>query len=221
MAKFPIVDNESEVRKYLKSIHAEKSPILLWQVVEGKNIVHYGVAHSYSEEERSLEIKPTGKTKFHFEGIGDIYFYCEAYQVCSSLEPVELKTEIIKFKAPKTVYLIRGDIFASMKIVEVETENEKEFLKLRNAQRKEASGGQMATIQKESGEILEVQLNDISTGGMGILVKDPGLFVKDDIVLVTHINTKPIEKQLKGVVVAIRKMPKSKFFFKVGVQFRS
>ncbi|MFZ4714357.1 MAG: hypothetical protein ACOYL6_11615 [Bacteriovoracaceae bacterium] len=101
-------------------------------------------------------------------------------------------------------------------------EDESKYLAMRESQRVQPKEQKFVTIIRE-GQIESdtIRLLDLSQGGAGLLVFNQDEFKLKEIVIITAIDGKPIDKVLRGEVVAIRPYSSDLTDYKVGIKFSS
>jgi hypothetical protein len=105
---------------------------------------------------------------------------------------------------------------------ETKIEDEAQFAAMRESQRVKPKEEKYVSVIRDNGEVKEpqtYQLLDLSQGGAGLLIFSETEFSLKEPVSIVAIDGKPIDKVLKGEIVAIRPHNPEKSEFKAGIKF--
>ena len=164
---------------------------------------------------------------FKFSKDKEIFVYAESEAVSFKAKVKSCGDIYIICQAPPVLHILPANLFENIQIIE--KEDEAANVHKRRSARRAAKPGQLAGIVRTNdipkGKSLRdldqelFVLNDISTGGMSILVDDPGEFDVGEKVSVIAIDGKLLPRPLQGDVKSVRKLDGDLDQFKVGVKF--
>jgi len=195
---------------------------------EGKpRPVHYGVLHKINETNGRLEFRPFRTSIFRFANAEDLFVYSESESVSFKAKVFNCGELFLICALPSALHILASNLFEDIQLVE--REDESAHVHKRETPRKPAKPGQLAGIIRMKAENENIKLrdlpleifvlHDISTGGMAILVDDPGEFTVNNRVILVTIDAKNLARPIYGRVMSIRKMDGDLDQFKVGVKF--
>lgn len=221
-AQKKVITDDLEIIDFLRILHKTKENLWIWQQVpnaKGERPVHFCQVRKFDVLKKLIELTPRSDEGFSFESKeADLFLYSRKKNTAFKFRPRELEGHYIMLSVPDKLNHLSEELAAKISLVEEENESEK--MHMRQQPRKSAGDNQTVTLAKdqEGAKPKQYSLYDISAGGLALKTPDPGMFKKEDEILISSINAQPLPAALKGRVVSIRHMTEDDLF-KVGVQF--
>lgn len=215
------IDEDLEIISIFKYLLQTKEKIWVWQKKSNatphiRRPVHFATIRKVDAIKHVIEIRPNNSKGFKFETNDELFVYSSSKGVAFKIPIRERSPEMISFSMPKRMNLINGEMLTSLALVE--KEDEEKHKHLRQIPRVSAKKDQMVSIYRPATNGHNIYLlHDMSSGGMGFLIDDPAEFEVAETVEVLGIDGKPLNRKLRGKVVAIRQVDSRTF--KVGVKF--
>lgn len=223
--KAQFISDDIEIIGVFKTFIQSKEKVWVWQKniskATGRRPVHLAFVKKIDPIKRVIEIRPTNKGGFKFDHGEEIFLYSATRYVAVKILVKSRELETLTFTIPDRLNILDQNFM--MRVGILEKEDAEKFKHMRTIPRKEAKNNQMVTIKRMNGaEVRSHFLHDMSGGGMGFVVEDPGEYEIGESIEVENIDGKPLSRQVKGKVVAIRQMDDRELGqFKVGVRFET
>jgi hypothetical protein len=217
------ITDDLEIIDIFRLILKSKEKLWTWQQVpnkSGQRPVHFSLIKKVDPIKKTIEIEPTNKSGYRFSEQNDIFLYSRKKNVAIKFKAKWIDKQYIIFSIPQRLNQLSRELAEKISIVE--KENEEANKHKRTAPRKKTEGGFVMLIKNyddpASHKAILYNLYDISSGGMGLKVQDPGEFIKGMKVKIISINGKNLGKSILGEVMSVREMPEDQCF-KIGVKF--
>ena len=215
-----LIDDELEIIDLIRSIHAGKEKLWLWQKVSDKErMVHLATIRKVDLIEKKFSIGPLSDNGFDFKFGGDIFLCSKERNIASKITPVKITNNAILLPIPDQIRSLSKALITELPIVEVD--NEEGNIKDRQFKRSKAKDHQFAIVKKlneEQQEGRKYLVHDISVGGIGLITNEPGEFKTKQKLQIISINYRTPPNPIIGEVLSVRHVEEENFF-KVGVQF--
>ena len=217
-----IVD-DLEIIDIFRVIHKTRERPWLWQLQpeneSNKRQVHVAIITRLNLVERFIAFESMSDEGMRFVEGRDIFFYSEEKNVATKFMPRKVRAHRIFVPFPSKLS-VPSQEFSIANCLGIERENEEGHLDQRSSPRKRAYGIQSVLVERPNSEgPKRISIYDISTGGMGLKIQDPGEFDKGQEILLSMVNNTKLTKPIKGTVVSIRQVKRDNLF-KVGIQFK-
>ncbi len=216
------ITDDLEIIDFFRILHKSKEKLWLWQQQldkDGQRPVHFCLVRKVDVLKKTLELTPLTDEGFSFtKGNQELFLYSRQKNTAFKFVPRELEGHYIMLAMPAKLNHLSEDLAQKISLVEVE--NEEENKHKRQQPRKTAGEKQTVTLKKEEDlkPPKQYSLYDISAGGLALKTPDPGLFKKDEKVVLIKINDQDLPNIVKGKIVSIRHITTDDLF-KVGIQF--
>ena len=219
------ITDDLEIIDLFRVFFKEKERIWSWQqkIKEetGARPVHFILLKKLDIIKKVAIFEPLSDDGFQFIPGEELFIYSKKRNLAFKAKARELEKDFIIIPLPERMNILSEELAAKLAIVEREDENSNAHK--RGDPRKQATGDQFVQLRKISsdgdiGPLKIINLYDISAGGMGLKVEDPGGFQKGQEVLVYNVNGKELDKPLNGKVLSVRHMEEDDLF-KAGIQF--
>ncbi len=220
------VVDDLEIIDFFRVMHKMRERLWLWQPRpdsksgnSNKRQVHVAVITKMNLIERFIILESMSEEGMRFTDGHPIFLYSEGKNVATKIMPRQVRTHRIHMPFPNKLSIPSQD-FSIGNSLGIERENEQAYLNQRSGPRKRAYGIQSVLIEKSySKGHKRVSIYDISTGGMGLKIQDPGEFEKGQKIMLFKVNNTQLTNPITGEVVSIRQVKKDNLF-KVGVLFK-
>ncbi len=221
--KAQCISDDIEIIGVFKFFINSKEKVWVWQKNinphTGKRTVHMAIVKKIDYEKRTIEIRPNNKGGFKFDDAEEIFFYSVTRFIAAKVNVKIQENSHLIFAIPERLNILDQNVITRIGIVE--REEETKFKHLRTIARKDAKDNQVVTIKRFNGQEVRTHiLHDISGGGMGFIVDDPGEYEIGESIEIENIDGKPLSKVVTGRVVAMRQLDDRELGeFKIGVEF--
>lgn len=210
----------TEIDNILSSLKNTRTPVWLWQnrVDQEVRILHYGILVKINSKKDEVEIRPSRIGRFKFLRELDLFVVSEEKGFAFKTKIEKYDHTYLTFSYPMHLNILTSELRKKLHIVEVE--NEMKYSHMRKAPRKASKNGEFVLIER-AGENQSsfFELYDMSQGGMGFFVSDPGEFSVGDNISILQVGEKTLDKQITGAVVSIKQMNDFLNNFKIGIKF--
>lgn len=221
--KAQYIADDIQIIGVFKFLMQNKEKIWVWQKNisrnSGRRPIHLALIKKIDGIKGTIEIRPTNKAGFKFEPGEEIFFYSTTKYIAVKIDVKVREAEFLIFTIPTRLNILDQDFITRVGIIE--NENEGKFKHLRTIARSEAKNNQMVTIKRHNGQDISTHfLHDISGGGMGFIVDDPGEYEIGEAMEVENIDGRALSRKVTGKVVAMRQLDGRELGqFKIGVKF--
>ncbi|MCO4794360.1 MAG: PilZ domain-containing protein [Bacteriovoracaceae bacterium] len=147
------IANTQLIRKILKDISKQKSPIKIWQSYDETHYFAEGTIHKYNGMQDRMEVRAAKGHLFNFDPKKELFFH-------SGYKELIFKTKIDRVE-DKEVWIYRPSI---LKIDDSRATERKNF---------GLQSYQTAILVFDNQDQMKVNVLDISEGGMAILIRKP------------------------------------------------
>lgn len=216
------ITDDLEIIDIFRQLINSKEKLWTWQQIPndaGVRPVHFSVIKKFDPMKKTVRIEPTTQDGFRFVKKYDVFVYSRKRNIAIKFKSHQMTSSYIIFNMPSRLNVLSRELAEKISIVE--KENEQANMHLRTTPRKKTAAGFVSLIKNpdQPGYNPEIfNLYDISSGGMGFKINDPGEFIKGMKVKIVNINGKELDKSMYGEVMSVREMP-DEMCFKVGVKF--
>ncbi len=225
-AEKKFITDDLEIIGIFKEFARSRKNLWAWQHnvdKNGKRPVHFITIKKVDPIKKTIVVFPNNSDGFRFSKGSEIFLFCSDRGLAIKTPVRELEKDFITIPLPVRLNILSKEFLEKIELVERENEDKNKHKRV--APRSQAKEGQLVGIEKLGADDKVTRadvfnLYDISAGGMGFMVHDPAEFTEGDKVRVTHVDAKPLPKQLVGQVMAVRQVEGEILeTFKVGVKF--
>lgn len=217
------ISDDIEIIGIFKTLIQSKEKIWVWQrnisKVTGNRPVHMAIIKKVDPMKKIIEIRPTNQSGFRFDPEEEIFLYSTSRFIAVKINVKTRTSGIITFSLPERLNILDKNFLHTVGVLE--NEQEDKYKHLREGPRKAAKGNQIVTIKRISNNAIQSHfLHDMSGGGMGFMIEDPGEYQVGEKIEIENIDGKPLSKTVTGTIVAIRQLDNKEFGqFKIGIKF--
>ncbi|MBT3234349.1 MAG: PilZ domain-containing protein [Bdellovibrionales bacterium] len=226
-----VVRDDWEIIKFFSALQNTKERIWLWQKKDADEIdstrsgrenisVHFAQVKKIDTVKQVFCLLPARGGTFRFNRREPIFFYSPKSGMGSRMDVIEASDEYLYLKPPKQLTVIPKQLFNRLEVVEQECEED--YLERRRAARtkpKKTRNAGLHFTRESSNPLSYFEIYDMSSGGMGLVINDPGIFQPGDLITVVKVDDQDLPELIFGEIVSIRKFPDCDDLFKAGVKF--
>jgi hypothetical protein len=225
------IRDDWEIIKFFSALQNTKERIWLWQKKSDDEMdstragrdnisVHFAQVRKIDTIKQIFCLFPVRGGNFRFNQREPVFFYAPQSGMGSKMEVVEATDEYIYLKPPTQISIIPKELFNRLGVVEQECEEK--FIEKRIAVRTKPKKKRKAGLHFSDDKPIPLtyfEIYDMSSGGMGLVVDDPGVFQPGDRITVVKVDDQVLPDRIFGEIVSVRKFPDCDDLFKTGVKF--